>query len=426
MRRTPGSYRPSWDHTDKTEQSYAYSSGGKVPGYSGHLPMAQDHHGSSHLGGVPLWGGYSAGYDQPPSSSPSRPQTLSGLNEREQLQAAIRQQEAALEEQQRRLAMLEQQQRQHPGYHHQSQRAPIMAHPPNPNEWNGTSAIRSDEWPRNMTTLGGGDEGAMTEYSDRFYTPPSSRPLTPKASSPPSKPSQRGGTGRDIPGYAGHRYGARDIVDSEVTDNVQTFNPLLSGAPPSERGRPTVVGAKTPTTQPTGGSSRVRIGYQKSSPKGAAPAYLALASPHSRGSASSVSPQQQSPSSPDGSWQRPSFERGTPSEQTYKHVVGGVKAGYAGHIPSAQHHFGSAVVGGSVAQADPRATGSQRDHSGTRLQHERIPPIHGVSQLATSSAVGYRGNLPGELHSMGVSYWGVVPGAWANGNAPGTTPEFDA
>jgi hypothetical protein len=273
-----------------------------------------------------------------------------------------------------------------------------------------------------MTTHGGGDEGAMTEYSDRFYTPPSSRPLTPKASSPPSKPSQRGGTGRDIPGYAGHRYGARDIVDSEVTDNVQTFNPLLSGAPPSERGRPTVVGAKTPTTQPTGGSSRVRIGYQKSSPKGAAPAYLALASPHSRGSASSVSPQQQSPSSPDGSWQRPSFERGTPSEQTYKHVVGGVKAGYAGHIPSSQHHFGSAVVGGSVAQADPRATGSQRDHSGTRLQHERIPPIHGVSQLATSSAVGYRGNLPGEQHSMGVSYWG----AWANGNAPGTTPEFDA
>ena len=75
-----------------------------------------------------------------------------------------------------------------------------------------------------------------------------------------------------------------------------------------------------------------------------------------------------------------------------------------------------------MAQADPRATGSQRDHSGTRLQHERIPPIHGVSQLATSSAVGYRGNLPGELHSMGVSYWG----AWANGNAPGTTPEFDA
>ena len=102
MRRTPGSYRPSWDHTDKTEQSYAYSSGGKVPGYSGHLPMAQDHHGSSHIGGVPLWGGYSAGYDQPPLSSPSRPQTLSGLNEREQLQAAIRQQEAALEEQQRR------------------------------------------------------------------------------------------------------------------------------------------------------------------------------------------------------------------------------------------------------------------------------------------------------------------------------------
>jgi hypothetical protein len=51
-----------------------------------------------------------------------------------------------------------------------------------------------------------------------------------------------------------------------------------------------------------------------------------------------------------------------------------------------------------------------------------IGELPGVSQLATSSAVGYRGNLPGEQHSMGVSYWG----AWANGNAPGTTPEFDA
>ena len=414
-----------------------------MPGYSGHLPSAQDHHGSSHVGGVPLFSDRQR--QQPATGQRSqRPQSLAGIFANDppppppppppphrQLHLEHLQPPPPPPSQ-----LQQHQPRQPIGHPVSAPRSPLSH-----NDWNGTvitgGGRRSDEWPHNRGASVG-EPTYATETAARFYTPPPSQPQTPKAF---AKPSQRGGTGRDIPGYGGHRQGARDLTDREIGGNIDAFGGREPS--PSQRERPTIVGTRmlSPSTPPT---SSGRGKYRPA-------AYLTLSpsSPPRLGSAGSLSrqpqqhdPWQRQPSPPEpqrtptrprappsdaGSealWEeamhggaRPSFERATPQHESYRYVVGGIKAGYSGHVPARQHHVGSAAIGGSITAGDDRVPASQRDHSGTRLRHERVAPRKELSQKAAESTVGYRGTLPGERDSLGGSYWG----AWAAGVEPELT-----
>ena len=364
-----------------------------------------------------------------------RPRTLAGLelgfNERQQQAYRVQRQQDQLDQ------------------HHSPNPPPNQRS--NPSDWNGMELSgRSDQWPHNNSHA--------TEYTDRFYSQAEWQTQTPK---PVAKPSQRGGTGRDMPGYAGHRQGARSLTDAEIADNIYAFG--ARGPSPSQRERPTVVGTRAmPTTPTTPVGTRQRPAT-----------YLALASPPltvAEGSASSLRRQQQqmpwevemtnemtqgdhlmaaklkrqqqqrraSPFDPpplaapdvtifeeamlEGA--RPSFEVATPVHESYRHVVGGIKAGYSGHVPARQYHIGSAAIGGSVTAGDFRVPASQRGHSGTRMQRERVPPVRQLSYKAADSAVGYRGVLPGEQDSLGGSYWA----GWAAEPEPAagrTVADFD-
>ena len=107
--------------------------------------------------------------------------------------------------------------------------------------------------------------------------------------------------------------------------------------------------------------------------------------------------------------ERPSWDKGTPTTESYRYHTGGLKAGYSGHVPNHQHHFGSSLLGGSNvvehhhtrSVAAPR---SQRDHA-WRMQAERTDATQQLSRRAAASTVGYSGHVPELRSDVAGGYW---------------------
>ena len=128
-----------------------------------------------------------------------------------------------------------------------------------------------------------------------------------------------------VPGYAGHRPGARDVHHKMAYGGVPTFNPPSSRTPPGQGRRL---------------DNRPTTAFQE----------------YGRG------------------WKVPE-ER--PNE-TFRDAVGGVLAGYTGFVPSARAHFGGSHVGG-LTDVGMRGHVAQRGHG------SRVERLHADKELAVGA-----------------------------------------
>ena len=156
-----------------------------------------------------------------------------------------------------------------------------------------------------------------------------------------------------VPGYAGHRPGARDISHKMAYGGVPTFNHPRSRTPPGQGSRLD----NRPTTS-----------FQE----------------YAQG------------------WKVPE-ER--PNEE-YRDSVGGLLAGYTGFVPHSRTHFGSSHVGG-LANVGYRAHLPQRGHeasvNGLNVQKQVDHSLR--TQRTHAPVVGYQGHLPLANDAYGISYW---------------------
>jgi hypothetical protein len=93
----------------------------------------------------------------------------------------------------------------------------------------------------------------------------------------------------------------------------------------------------------------------------------------------------------------------------YKEAVGGVVAGYTGHVPGSQTHFGTPACAGGLIDAGSRPHTAQRDHEHTRLGDLSKEFVEETSERAIHSVPGYGGHCPGEQHAFGTTFWGTSP-----------------
>lgn len=412
---------------DKAE-AFRQVVGGVKSGYHGHVPGAQNHIGSAHVGGVPL-------HDFTPTAS--RPQYYPG----------------------------------DPRWQTESSRQGPRG-----------QVVYGDSLHLELPASGAGNGTGYTPPT----TPPAVAHRTMRGPTPP--PSQRRGGGgggspngyagptprggqpprRAMPpdqkmpavGYAGHRMGERELTDESVRHQVEAYNNsgmgfrgppagALAGAnkstssavtpPPSNRTRPAIVGEQTVSpqqmqqvfngqmraAQPAGARTPPKQYLALSSveptdvdpfpsPAGAArPGHRQAFMQASRQQQAQHQAQQLTPSHSQRStprseqvWQPPSWDqrRSTPQDEIYRNNVGGVKLGYSGHIPSREHNVGASNYGASNFDHI-----SQRDH-GTRMYSDAVQPNHMITGKASASAVGYQGHHPTNQQTVGTSYWQAAAG----------------
>ena len=90
----------------------------------------------------------------------------------------------------------------------------------------------------------------------------------------------------------------------------------------------------------------------------------------------------------------------------FRDAVGGVLAGYTGHVPNARTHYGSSHVGG-LAHVGARGHGAQRGHNGSkeRLQADRELSLSARTLRTAAPVVGYQGHCPRADEAFGTSHW---------------------
>lgn len=157
-----------------------------------------------------------------------------------------------------------------------------------------------------------------------------------------------------VPGYGGHRPGARDVHHRMAYGGVPVFNRPSSATPP---GQGTHLD-KRPTTA-----------FQE----------------YGRG------------------WKVPDE---TLSTDRFRESVGGVLCGYTGHVPNNRTHYGSSHVGG-LAEVGTRGHRAQRGHSGSRerMQGDKELDMSRRTLRTAAPVVGYQGHVPKAQEGFGTSYW---------------------
>lgn len=157
-----------------------------------------------------------------------------------------------------------------------------------------------------------------------------------------------------MPGYSGHRPGARDVHHKMAYGGMPTFNRPSSARAPGQGmhldNRPTTA-------------------FQE----------------YGRG------------------WKVPDE---TLSTDRFREAVGGVLCGYTGHVPHTRTHFGSSHVGG-LSQVGSRGHLAQRGHSGSkeRLQADKELDMSRRTLRSAAPVVGYRGHVPKAQEAFGTSCW---------------------
>jgi len=449
---------------DKAE-AFRETVGGVKSGYHGHVPGAQNHVGSAHVGGVPLHDFHGPELDRPQ-------------------------------------------------YHPRDPRWQTESSRQGPRGQVGGNDVHLDlraaSMPRGSGLTPPATPAPLAHRTNRTgQTPPASQQRgspngyagpTPRGGQPPRN-AQPPDQSLPIVGYAGHRMGERDLTDQSVRGQVEAYNGSRPDSmrgpsyaelsspmtpPAGRRDRPAIVGTRSPPAQAQQrfehDMSRGQASPQRTPPQSpkASPSYiyspptptsnsgrggggkhqsrqyLALAEsqshdyhanqhgvkgmdrstprhvteqeqpagprPGQRQAFMAASRQQQAQqqaqlSTPSASqrstprssspshWQPPSWDqlRSTPQEQVYRSSVGGVKLGYSGHIPDRSGNVGSSNYGNSLDHI------AQRDH-GTRMFYEPSQPDHMISGKASSSAVGYAGHAPTNRDAVGTSYWQAAGG----------------
>jgi len=157
-----------------------------------------------------------------------------------------------------------------------------------------------------------------------------------------------------MPGYSGHRPGARDVDSKMAFGGVPTFNPPRMTRPPGQ-------GEHL--------HQRPSTSFQELG-KG---------------------------------WKVPAQELST---DQFRDAVGGVLCGYTGFVPNSRTHHGSAHVGG-LARVGHRGYQAQRGHQGVteRMQADRALDLSSRTLRAASPVVGYQGHLPKAIDAFGTSFW---------------------
>jgi len=170
----------------------------------------------------------------------------------------------------------------------------------------------------------------------------------------------RESVGGVMPGYSGHRPGARDVHHKMAFGGMPVFNDIRTGMPPN---RP------VPPGQGAHLNNRPTTAFQE----------------YGRG------------------WKVPDE---TLSTDTFRESVGGVLCGYTGHVPNTRTHYGSSHVGG-LARVGSRGHVAQRGHNGhnERMQADKELDLSARTLRAASPVVGYQGHLPKSQQNFGTSYW---------------------
>ena len=169
----------------------------------------------------------------------------------------------------------------------------------------------------------------------------------------------REAVGGVVPGYAGHRPGARDVHHKMSFGGVPAFNPPRVSYPPGQ-------GAHLDNNPSTHWQEIGR------------------------------------------SW-KPE-EPGDSKSDAFRDTVGGVLCGYTGFVPNARTHYGSAHVGG-LSQVGSRGRLAQRGHSGRveRLQGDKGLEVGRRTESASAPVPGYQGHVPQAQDAFGTSHWRGVP-----------------
>jgi len=165
--------------------------------------------------------------------------------------------------------------------------------------------------------------------------------------------SFRESVGGVVPGYAGHRPGARDVHHKAAFGGVPTFNDPRARSPPGQ-------GAHLHNRRTT--------------------------CFHEYGVG----------------WKAP---EDAPNAD-FREAVGGVLAGYTGFVPGARTHYGTSHVGG-LAVVGPRGHVAQRGHSAEveRMHADKELDLSTRPLRAAAPVVGYQGHLPKAIDSFGTSCW---------------------
>ena len=158
-----------------------------------------------------------------------------------------------------------------------------------------------------------------------------------------------------VPGYAGHRPGARDLHHTMAYGGVPTFNPPQLSRPPGQGEHM---------------SNRPSTAWQES-----------------------------------GRGWKPE-EPGDSRTDDFRNTVGGVLVGYTGFVPNARTHCGSMHVGG-LSQVGARGRVAQRGHNGPveRLQGDKGLDLAARTERASAPLVGYAGHMPKAMDSFGMSHF---------------------
>ena len=87
--------------------------------------------------------------------------------------------------------------------------------------------------------------------------------------------------------------------------------------------------------------------------------------------------------------------------------VGGVKSGYAGHVP--EKH----ILNGASHFGTTRGWAAQRGHSRSKLNYygNDAPPSEPLAERAACSLPGYGGHRPGDHEAFGSSFWSPAKGS---------------
>jgi hypothetical protein len=269
------SFRPSFEKIDRLQDSWAYAAGGVKAGYTGHIPEARRHIGSSVHGPSTPRRASSPQY----ASSRRYASTPRFAGER----VTREHQSPRTEEQPRR-------RQHHEGRESAAGRAATAAHA---EESYGASTVAE-------ARLAGQPRAA------RPHTAPEYASRSPRRDTPPDSTRLRGSL---PPGYAGHQMAAREAMDRRVEKNIDAYVHVRGG--------------QRRTTAPT---ASTRASQQALEGEAWSAEHTPRMTPRSQ-SAGRVRGAAR-PSSPPPSF-RPSFEIRTPMRHSYRYAVGGIKAGCA-------------------------------------------------------------------------------------------------
>ena len=100
----------------------------------------------------------------------------------------------------------------------------------------------------------------------------------------------------------------------------------------------------------------------------------------------------------------------TLSTDRFRDSVGGVLVGYTGFVPNARTHFGSSHVGG-LSNVGRRGHVAQRGHSAhvERMQADKGLSLSARTLRTSTPAVGYQGHVPRAMDAFGMSHWKGQP-----------------